>query len=85
VQEPIEDGEENIFLGFVVIRQLPTAHADFLLDLGEGQVLDALLIDDGRRRIDNLGAANAGNSDAAVVHGFVFVSRSRKSAVRRQG
>ena len=69
VDQPIEQREQDVFLGLVIIGQLPAAHADFLLDLGKGEVLNALLVDDGRGRIDNFGAANGGNADAAVVHG----------------
>src|SRR5439155_16402052 len=66
--EPVEDGQQDIFLGRKIICQLAATHPGLFFNLGEGQVLKSTLRDDGNGRLHDLLAADGGNVDALASH-----------------
>ena len=85
LEQPVEHRQQDLLLGLEVVSELPAAHAGALLDFRKGQALQAALGDDGRRRVHDLPAANAGDVDPRALshrsgHNAISKKPERKRA-----
>src|SRR5258707_15056850 len=68
LQKPIKNRQEDIFLGREVVSQLPAAHSSFFFDLGQGEILQSLLGNNGHRSFNDLLTADCPYVNAWCFH-----------------
>src|SRR5258708_17315493 len=68
LQKPIKYRQEDIFLGGEVVSQLPAAHSSFFFDLGQGEILQSLLGNNGHGRLNDLLTADLPYVNAWCFH-----------------